>query len=108
MHYIGELKKLGASDDQMAKLKHEFLNECPQEIKKQILKTEMPKSINTFKKVIEAYVEKGEFHNGLDANVAAYITVMSISSLEHFDYSQGDDALSALVKIVDFLVNGMS
>lgn len=108
MHYIGELKKLGASDDQMAKLKHEFLNECPQEIKKQILKTEMPKSINTFKKVIEAYVEKGEFQKGLDANVAAYITVMSISSLEHFDYSQGDDALSALVKIVDFLVNGMS
>lgn len=108
MHYIGELKKLGASDDQMTKLKHEFLNECPQEIKKQILKTEMPKSIKTFNKVIEAYVEKGEFHKGLDTNVAAYITVMSISSLEHFDYSEGDDALSALVKIVDFLVHGMS
>lgn len=107
MHYIGELKKLGASDDQMTKLKNEFLNECPQEIKKQILKTEMPKSINTFKKVIDAYVEKGEFKEGLDSNVGAYVTVMSISSLEHYDYSEGDDALSALVKIVDFLVHSM-
>ncbi|MDF2590996.1 MAG: hypothetical protein K0S75_462 [Clostridia bacterium] len=36
------------SNDQIAHLKREFLNECPQHIKKQILKIEMPKSLKIF------------------------------------------------------------
>lgn len=107
MSYIAELKKLEASNEQIARLKREFLNECPQEIKKQILKVEMPKSIEAFRDVIQLYVDKGEFRRDLDAKVAAYITVMGISNLENYDYSESEDVLSVLTRIIDFLSNSM-
>jgi len=107
MSYIAELKKLEASNEQIARLKREFLNECPQEIKKQILKVEMPKSIEAYRDVIQLYVDKGEFRRDLDAKVAAYITVMGISNLENYDYSESEDVLSVLTRIIDFLSNSM-
>ena len=108
MSYIRELKQLESSNNQIAHLKQEFLNECPQEIKKQILKVEMPKSIRAFDEVISLYVEKGEFRAGLDTKIAAYITVMGISNLENYDYSESEDVLSVLMKIIDFLIYSMS
>lgn len=107
-NYIVELKKLEYSNNKIAKLKQEFLNECPQEIKKQILKVEMPKSIKAFEEVISAYIEKGEFRKDMDSKVAAYITVMSISNLENYDYSEAEDILSVLMGIIDFLIYSMT
>ncbi len=108
MSYILELKKLESSNNQITHLKKEFLNECPQEIKKRILKVEMPKSIRAFNEVIDLYVDKGEFRAGLDTKIAAYITVMGISNLENYDYSESEDVLSVLMKIIDFLIDSMS
>lgn len=107
MNYIFELKKLETTNNQINQLKNEFLNECPQEIKKQILKLEIPKSIKAFQEVIEAYIKKGEFRKELDSKVAAYITVMSISNLESYDLSQDEEILSVLTQIIDFLVQSM-
>ncbi len=108
MEYIMELKKLESSNDHILHLKMEFLNECPQHIKKQILKIEMPKSIKAFKGVIDSYIEKGEFRKDLDSNVVAYVTVMSISNLEYYDFSEAEDILSALMSIINFLIYNMS
>ena len=108
IEYITELKKMEASKGQIAQLKSEFLNECPQHIKRQILKMEMPKSIRVFRQVIDSYIEKGEFHKGLDSNTAAYITVMGISNLEYYDYSENEDVISVLMSVIDFLVDGMN
>lgn len=106
--YIGALKKLELSDAHMARLKQEFLNQCPQHIKKQILKSEMPKYIRRLQSIIEAYVAKGEFRSGLDCKIAAYVATMSISSLEHYDYTSSEDMLSVLLRTVDFLSTSMS
>ncbi len=106
--YIIALKKLESSNDQMPHLKREFLNECPQHIKKQILKIEMPKSIKAFRGVIDSYIEKGEFYKDLDSKAAAYVTVMSISNLEYYDYSESEEVIAALMRVIDFLVDGMS
>jgi AcrR family transcriptional regulator len=108
MDYITELKKLETSNSQISHLKREFLNECPQHIKKQILHLEMPKSIKVFRGVIESYIEKGEFRKKLDSNAAAYATVMSISNLEYYDYNENEDIISALIRVIDFLVDSMS
>lgn len=108
MEYIMELKKLESHNDQIPHLKREFLNECPQHIKKQILKLEMPKSLKAFKEVIDAYIEKGEFRKDLDSKVAAYVTVMSISNLEYYDYSEAEEIIAALMRIMDFLIESMS
>lgn len=108
MEYFRELKKLESTNDQINHLKREFLNECPQHIKKQILKLEMPKSMKVFSGVIDSYIEKGEFRNDLDSKVAAYITVMSISNIEYYDYSDAGDILSVLMGIIDFLIYSMS
>lgn len=106
--YIGELKKLESSNSQMTLLKQEFLNQCPQHIKKQILKSEMPKSMKRFRRVIEAYIQKGEFRQDLDSRIAAYVTVMSISNLEHYDYSEMENVLSVLMRVIDFMIISMS
>ena len=108
MEYIKELKKLETSNDQIIHLKREFLNECPQHIKKQILKLEMPKSLKAFREVINSYMEKGEFNKNLDSKVAAYATVMSISNLEYYDYSEEEDIISVLMRVIDFLVESLS
>ncbi|WBW95689.1 TetR/AcrR family transcriptional regulator [Oceanirhabdus sp. W0125-5] len=108
IEYIKELKMLEFSNDQITHLKKEFLNECPQHIKKEILKIEMPKSLKAFKEVIEAYVDKGEFRKDLDAKIASYVMVMSISNLEHYDLGESEDIIAALMGIIDFLVESMS
>ncbi len=108
MEYIMELKKLESSNDQIPHLKREFLNECPQNIKKQILNLEMPKSLRTFKRVIDSYIEKGEFRKDLDSKVAAYVTVMSISNLEYYDLSDEKDIVTALIRIIDFLIGSFN
>jgi hypothetical protein len=107
MSYIGELKRLESSNNEIERLKAEFLNECPQEIKKQIIKKEMPKSLKAFEEVIKLYVDKGEFREDLDTKVAAYITVMSISNLENYDYSESEDILCVLMRIIDYLAKSM-
>lgn len=107
MKYISELKKLEASSSRKAKLKKEFLNECPQEIKQQILVEELPKSAKLFEDVIEEYIKKGEFRKDLDSKSAAYVTLMSISNLQYYTFSKGEDVVSVLLKIIDFLVKAM-
>lgn len=107
MKYIAELKKLEASSSRMVQLKHEFLNQCPQEIKKQILKEEIPKSIKLFDEVIDAYIKKGEFRKDLDSKSAAYMTVMSISNLEYYPFCEREDVISVLMNIIDILISAM-
>jgi hypothetical protein len=107
MEYIMQLKKLEASNDQISHLKLEFLNECPQHIKKQILKLEMPRSLKVFKSVIDLYIEKEEFRKDLDSKAAAYVTVMGISNLEYYDCGEGEDILAALNRVIDFLESSM-
>ena len=108
MQYIMELKKLESCNPQMSHLKQEFLNQCPQHIKKQILKLEMPKSLKAFRCVIDSYIEKGEFRKDLDSKAAAYVTVMSISNLEYYEYSESEEIIAALMRIIDFLIESMS
>lgn len=107
MEYIMALKKLELSNDQMPRLKREFLEQCPQHIKKEILKIEMPKSLKVFKAVIDAYIEKKEFRKDLDSKKAAYITVISISNLEFYDYQEDEDIITVLTGIIDFLAQSM-
>lgn len=108
LEYIKELKMLEISNDQMSHLKREFLNQCPQHIKKQILKIEMPKSLKAYRTMIEGYIEKGDFRKDLEIKTAAYITVSSISNLEFYELDDGEDIVKALMKIIDFLGTSMS
>jgi AcrR family transcriptional regulator len=105
--YIMALKKLELSNDQMPRLKREFLEQCPQHIKKEILKIEMPKSLKVFKAVIDDYIEKKEFRKDLNSKTAAYISVVSISNLEFYDYQEDDEVITVLTSIIDFLAESM-
>lgn len=107
MKYIAELKKLEASSSRIAKLKQEFLNQCPQEIKKQILREEMPKSVKLFEEVIDEYIKKGEFKKDLDSKSAAYVTVMSLSNLEYYPFGEEEDVIPVLMNIINFLISAM-
>jgi AcrR family transcriptional regulator len=108
MEYILLLKKAEVGNDRMLKLKKEFLEQCPQHIKKEILKREMPRSLNSFREIIISYVEKGEFKKDLNTKTAAYVTVMGISNLEHYNFEKTDNILDVLSSIIEFLENGMT
>ncbi len=107
LQYIGQLKKLESTSTKMLKLKTEFLNQCPQEIKQQILRSELPKSAKLIEEVISAYKQKGEFRQDLNCKTAAYVTIMSLSNLQYYTFGDGEDALTALANIIDFLASGM-
>ena len=108
MEYIMLLKKAEIGNDKMLKLKKEFLEECPQHIKKEILKREMPRSLNTFESIIDSYVTKGEFSKDLNTKTAAYVTVMGISNLEHYNFEESENVMDVLSSIIDFLASGMT
>ena len=108
MEYIMLLKKAEIGNDKMLKLKKEFLEECPQHIKKEILKREMPRSLNTFESIIDSYVAKGEFSKDLNTKTAAYVTVMGISNLEHYNFEESENVMDVLSSIIDFLASGMT
>jgi len=105
--YIAGLKKLEATSSRIVQLKQEFLNECPQEIKKRILKEEMPKSIKLFEEVIDEYIKKGEFRNDLNSKSASYVTVMSLSNLEYYPFCKEEDVIAVLMNIINFLISAM-
>ena len=108
LSFIGRLKQTEVGNARMGQLKQEFLNQCPQHIKRQILKSEMPKYMRRFQRVIESYVAKGEFRADLDIKVATYLAVMAISSLEHYSCDADEDMLSVLLRVVEFLSASMS
>ena len=108
MEYIMLLKKAEVGNDKMLKLKKEFMEECPQHIKKEILKREMPRSLNSFKSIIDSYVEKGEFNKELNTKTAAYVTVMGISNLEYYNFEESENVMDVLSSIIEFLESGMT
>lgn len=108
MEYMIELKKLEISNDQMFHLRREFLNQCPQHIKKEISGIEMPKSIEAFKSVIDAYIEKKEFRKDLDSRTAAFVALTSISNVEFYNYAEEEDVTAVLMRVMDFLVDSMN
>src|SRR6056297_1592353 len=68
---IARAERYDNKDEEIKGLKDRFLVECPQEVRREILMDVMPKSMDLFRKIIEIYVDRGDFRNDFNLDTAA-------------------------------------
>ena len=88
-------------------LKDKFINQCPQEVRKEVLKEEIPKSYHLFEEILAAYIERGELRKDLNIKTAAYTIISCFASIEYYPFAQGEELDIILPQILDILINGM-
>ncbi len=94
-------------DPYLSELKEKFIHQCPQNIRKEVLKNEIPKSYRILETVIKAYIEKGELRNDLDVKKSAYIITSITVQLEHYEFLEGDSINHIISDLIDILLRGM-
>ncbi len=102
---LTEAKEFEDEDVRLIQLKDKFINECPQEVRKQVLKNEIPKSYRLLEEVLTAYIHKGELRKDLDVKIAAYIITTSTVSLENYEFDEEEDIQNVVIRIFDFLMD---
>lgn len=107
MQFIIGIKELRQSNEQLDCLGDEYLEQCPQSIKKKILKNELPKYYLTIEKAITLYIKKGEFRSDIDTKVASYCVFSCIGNLEYYNFDQNENpvnVLSGIIQLLDFML----
>lgn len=104
---LEEAERFEKSDSELAELKEKFINECSQSVRKEILKNEIPKSYNLFEEVITCYIKKGELREDLNVRIAAYMITSCTTSLEYYEFNNGENIHDIFIEILDMLIDGM-
>ncbi len=94
-------------ETKLVELKDKFINECPQEVRKEVLKNEIPKSNRLLEDVLVYYVEKGELRKDLNIKITAYMITTCMTNLDFFEFAAGDSLQLILGQILDVLIDGM-
>lgn len=94
-------------DIKLVKLKDKFLNECPQEIRKEILNNEFPKSYSLLTEVIKLYIKKGELKTNLDIESVAYIITQCMVNLEFYNIKECTSTKYLGEKVLDAIIEGI-
>ncbi|MBV1759026.1 MAG: TetR/AcrR family transcriptional regulator [Dethiosulfatibacter sp.] len=94
-------------DYEMIALKDRFLKECPQEVKKSILKEVIPESVKFFKEIVEIYIEKGDFRNDINVNIAAFSMTSVIINLENYELKDETDHGEVFKAFLDIMEKGL-
>ncbi len=94
-------------DIKLIKLKDKFMNECPQEIRKEILYNEFPKSYSLLIEVIKLYIEKGELRANLDIDSAAYIITQCMANLGFYNIKECRNIKGLGERVLDAIIKGI-
>jgi AcrR family transcriptional regulator len=107
MLLLEEGSKFESKDIKLVKLKAKFINECPQEIRKEILKNEYPKSYDILMKAIKLYIEKRELRANLDMETTAYIITQCMSNIEFYNIKDSINMKKLGERILDTIIEGI-
>lgn len=91
----------------MVMLKQRFLQECPQQVKQEILLHMVPESMELFAHVIRRFVGTGEFRQDLPIDKAAYMLTAAVLMLDTYPVEEGEDHREAFKRMVDLLASGL-
>lgn len=94
-------------DEIMIGLKKRFLNECPQELRNEILEDVMPQTVDFFEKIISKYIESGEFRDDFNVKAAVFIFTSSLLNIDKYKLENENDYGELLKDICDILEIGM-
>ena len=97
---------------EILKLKNRFINECSQDLKKEILKNEFPKSTKFIENILQLYIAKGEIDVTIDIKLTAYMLTACFTNLDKYlildDYQDAFPDIQILIpKILNILVKGI-
>ena len=104
MHRASEFD---GQDADMVMLKQRFLQECPQQVKQQIMQRMVPESMELFAHVIRRFVGNGEFRQDIPIGQAAYMLTASVLMLDTYPLEEGEDHCQAFKTMVDMLAAGL-
>jgi len=94
-------------DIKLVKLKDKFMNECPQEVRKEILCNEFPKSYSLLSEVIKMYIQKGELRTTLDIESVAYIITQCMVNLEFYNTKECKNNKEIGERVLDAIIEGI-
>lgn len=106
-YLIKMLTEAEMHDAELIELKDKFINECPQEVRKEVLKNEIPKSNRLLEEVIACYIKKGELRKDLNVKIVAYMVTSCFTSLEFFELGKGENIRDVVIQILDVLIDGL-
>ncbi|KAB3537741.1 TetR/AcrR family transcriptional regulator [Alkaliphilus pronyensis] len=107
MTLLEQGKKFEQRVSNLSALKDKFMNECSQEVKRDILKNEIPKSYEVLEEAVEFYIKKGELRQDLDVKTAAYVITSCFVNIQDFRLSEEQAVEDVLIDILDVLIVGM-
>lgn len=107
MLLIEEGGRFENEDIKLIKLKDKFMNECPQEIRKEILCNEFPKSYSLLIEVIKLYIEKGELRTNLDIESVAYIITQCMANLGFYNIKECRNIKGLGERVLDAIIKGI-
>lgn len=104
---LEEATQFENSTPKLVALKNKFINECPQELRKEVLKNEIPKSYRLLEEAIRLYIDKGELRKDLKVSTSAYMITSCVISLENYEYIEGESMKEALSDMLETIIGGM-
>lgn len=107
MFLVKEGGRFENEDINLIKLKDKFLNECPQEIRKKILRNEFPKSYSLLIEVIKLYIKKGELKTSLDVESLAYIITQCMVNIEFYNIKESTNIEYLGERVLDAIIEGI-
>ncbi|KXL52202.1 fatty acid metabolism regulator protein [Anaerotignum neopropionicum] len=107
MLLLEEAGRFEDEDIKLTKLKDKFMNECPQEIRKEILDNEFPKSYRLLTEVINLYIKKGELRENLDIESVAYIITQCMVNIEFYNKNDYRSIIELGERVLDAIMKGI-
>ncbi|MDW7667329.1 MAG: TetR/AcrR family transcriptional regulator [Bacillota bacterium] len=104
---IARAERYENKDKETIGLKNRFLVECPQEVKREILMDLMPKSMDLFSRIIEIYIDRGDFRKDFDLNTAAFIFTSVVLNIDKYELNNEKNHGEVLKNICDLVETGM-
>ncbi len=104
---LAEGSKFETTDLRIVQLKRRFLDECPQELRKLILRNEFPESYNLLIEVINLYIQKGELRPDIDIETVAFMIIQCIANLEFFGAKENISIQEAGARTLSVLIEGI-
>lgn len=107
LRMIERASRFETKDASMLGLKERFLNETSQDVKNEILSDMVPDTIELFKKIIMIYVQKNDFRNDVDVDIAAFILASVTMNINQYPLREEKSHGDVLIKICDVLEKGL-
>lgn len=107
LYVINQSREYETKDAETIALKDRFLKECPQQVKSEILSDFMPETMKLFEKIIDIYIDKGEFRKDLNIKAAIFMLTTALLNIDKYELDNEVDHGEVFRNICNTLEKGL-